>query len=158
MRDRALFPVNDIVLIHSRLAWAGSQPTHGSRDRVGVVRNRRALRLGSPGSGRSCKSGGLDWMWQTVSRKIQNKKKKKKKSYSQRMTPSFRPCWKLSPMHIPVVSSIQKRSSSSLCGSYFWAIWNTEGDKFYSSIPTWRPHVIWSACLARGKTCGCEIN
>lgn len=46
------------------------------------------------------------------------------------MTPSFRPCWKPSPMHIPVVSSIQKRSSSSLCVSYFWAIWNTEGEKF----------------------------
>lgn len=44
-------------------------------------------------------------------------------SYSQRMTPSFNPFWKLSPMGIPVTSSIQERSSSSLSGSYFWAIW-----------------------------------
>lgn len=39
------------------------------------------------------------------------------------MTPSFKPCWKFSPIDIPVTSSIQKRSSSSFCGSYFWAIW-----------------------------------
>lgn len=35
-------------------------------------------------------------------------------TYSHRMTPSFKPFWKFSPIDIPVKSSIQKRSSSSI--------------------------------------------
>lgn len=46
-------------------------------------------------------------------------------THSQRMMPSFRPSWKLVPMLMPVTSSIQPRRSSSACGSYLDAIWNT---------------------------------
>lgn len=44
-------------------------------------------------------------------------------TYLQRMTPSFKPFVKFSPMGICVLSSIQNRRSSSFCVSYFWAIW-----------------------------------
>lgn len=142
------FSQSGVNLIHSRLALAGTQSTHGSRDQAGVARNRWASRLGGPVQAGFANLAALNvterfqdksnWMAWTV---WKEKRKKDcnhvnfgnhthKRSYSQRMTPSFRPCWKPSPMHIPVVSSIQKRSSSSLCRSYFWAIWNTGADKF----------------------------
>lgn len=53
-------------------------------------------------------------------------------TYSQRMTPSFSPSWKFSPIGMPVTSSIQIRSSSSFCRSYFWAIWERKSTIYWN--------------------------
>lgn len=71
------------------------------------------------------------------------------------MTPSFKPFWKFSPIDIPVTSSIQKRSSSSFCGSYFWAIWVKKKSKMLRGlrVSIQRARSGWSSVLPLSRGC-----